>query len=100
MKLVIAAMVASTAIVLAAPAHADTDDTAYLNALHQQGISDDNGDQGLVKFGHMVCGALAEGYSENALIGIGDLHGTRLSSDGVRVLVKSAEAAYCPQYIK
>lgn len=81
-------------------AHADTDDADYLNALHNQGISDDKGDQELIKLGHKLCVLLGDGYSENALFGIGDLHGTRLSSNDVRVLVKSAEAAYCPQYIR
>ena len=98
MKLAITA--AALAVAFAAPAHADIDDDDFLNALHNQGISSDKGDQFLIKFGHNICGALADGYSENALIGIGDLHGTRLSSDDVRVLVKSAEAAYCPQYIR
>lgn len=92
---VLAALMLSSGI-----AHADTDDTDFLNALHRQGISNDKGDQEMIKLGHMMCGLLGDGYSENALIGLGDLHGTRLSSDDVRVLVKSAEAAYCPQYIR
>jgi hypothetical protein len=81
-------------------AHADSDDTDFLNALHKQGFSDSDGDRGLIKLGHMICNLLGDGYSENALIGMGDLHGTKMSPDDVKVLVKSSEAAYCPEYIR
>jgi hypothetical protein len=37
---------------------------------------------------------LGDGYSQDALIDMGELHGTKMSDDDVKVLVKSAEAAY------
>jgi hypothetical protein len=36
---------------------------------------------------------LGDGYSQDALIDMGELHGTKMSDDDVKVLVKSAEAA-------
>ncbi len=31
---------------------------------------------------------------------MGELHGTKMSGDDLKVVVKSAEAAYCPEYIQ
>jgi hypothetical protein len=90
-----AALMLSTGI-----AHADPEDSYFLAAVHKQGIEDDEGDAGLIKLGHMMCGLRADGYSTNALIQMGQLHGTKLSGDDVKVVVQSAEAAYCPQYIE
>jgi hypothetical protein len=80
-------------------AHADTDDDDFLRALHQQGIKDTGGDQAMVKLGRMICDLRADGYSENALMGMGKLHGNSMSDDDVKVIVSSAEAAYCPEDI-
>jgi len=80
-------------------AHADSDDDDFLRALHQQGIKDAGGDQAMIKLGRMICDLRADGYSENALKGMGKLHGNSMSDQDVKVIVSSAEAAYCPEYI-
>jgi hypothetical protein len=90
----------AAAVALAPAAHADSDDTAFLRAIHGDGITDDGGDQDLIKLGHSVCTLLGAGYTTNALVAMGSLHATRVSRDDERVLVQSAEAAYCPEYIQ
>ncbi len=81
-------------------AHADSDDDDFLCALHKQGITNQFGDWGLVNLGHMICDQRAEGYSENAIMSMGKLHGNKMTDQDVKVIVSSAEAAYCPEYIQ
>jgi hypothetical protein len=82
-------------------AHADSDDdAAFLKAMHQQGITASGGDQTLIKIGRMTCTFLGEGYSTNALIAEGKLYGNSMSAADAKVVVESAEAAYCPEYIQ
>src|SRR5271156_3730553 len=83
----------------AAPAHADTDDSEFLNAVRNYGITDSAGNQALINLGHMMCNLLGDGYSTNALVDVGELHASKLSAGDVKFLVQSAEAAYCPEYI-
>jgi hypothetical protein len=47
----------------------------------------------------MTCQFRSEGYSENALIDIAKLAGNSMSEQDAKVIVTSAEAAYCPEYI-
>ncbi len=79
---------------------ADSDDDDFLCALHKQGITNQFGDQGLINLGHMICDQRAEGYSENAIMSMGKLHGNKMTGQDVKVIVSSAEAAYCPEYIQ
>jgi len=96
--LLIAAAIAATAC--APSVHADDTDTTYLNALHGHGISNQNGDAGLIDLAHKVCAALADGISMNALEDAGDMNERNgLSDDDVKVIVKDAAASYCPEYI-
>jgi hypothetical protein len=94
------ASLAIASLAFAAPAHAD-DDTAYLSALHKRGISMSDGDAGLIKYGHMVCGLLSDGYSMDALEAMADLHERNgISDDDVKFMIKAAAASYCPDYIR
>ncbi|MGA8548009.1 MAG: DUF732 domain-containing protein [Mycobacterium sp.] len=84
------------------PAWADPDaDAAYLNALHRQGIQPTSGsDASLIAAGHEICEQLAAGYSMNAVMAQGEIYaGHGITEDDVKVIVRSAAAAYCPQYI-
>jgi Protein of unknown function (DUF732) len=83
-------------------AHADSDDdTTYLTAIHNHGITDKAGDSALISFGHSVCKALAAGYSMNALEDMGDMNERNgLSDDDVKFLIKAAAATYCPESIQ
>ena len=101
-RAVLIAAASSTTLVLSSGiAHADIDeDAAFLRALHKQGISSSAGDSDLIKIGHLVCDLRSEGYSENALIKMGTLHANGMSDQDEQVLVTSAEAAYCPEYIQ
>ena len=88
----------ATALMLSSGiAHADSNDDDFLRALHKQGIK--GTDQALIKIGHVVCDMRSEGYSENAVMSFGKLHGNDMSDADVKVIVNSAEAAYCPEYI-
>jgi hypothetical protein len=84
-----------------ATASADpSDDAAFLRALHKQGITAKGGDpQEMIKLGHMLCDLRGKGYSENSLVSMGKLYGNDMSDQDVKVIVTSAEAAYCPEYI-
>jgi len=95
------ALAATATFVAAAPVcHADSTDDAFLSAMHRHGIGNDKGDAGMIDFAHTICGVLADGYSMNSLLGMGDLYAKRLTPDDVRFLVQTSAAAYCPQYIR
>jgi hypothetical protein len=57
----------SAVIVLAAPAHADSDDDVFLKAIHGHGPTNSGGDQQLIKLSHMPCDLLGQDCSMNAL---------------------------------
>ncbi|OIN79790.1 DUF732 domain-containing protein [Mycobacterium malmoense] len=86
----------------AAPlARADDTDTTFLDALHNHGISNEKGDQELIGLGHSICNLLADGYSMNSIVDMGDLHERHgMSDDDVRFLVRTSAASYCPEYIE
>jgi Protein of unknown function (DUF732) len=91
----------ATAIMLSSViAHADSEDDAFLRALREQGLTAQGGGQTMIKIGHMVCDLRRDGYSENAAIGMAKLNGNSFSDQDAKVLVTSAEAAYCPEYIQ
>jgi hypothetical protein len=92
---VLAALMLSNGI-----AHADFEDDKFLAAVHKQGITAQGGDPTLIKIAHMMCTLLGEGYSTHALIQMGKLNGNNMSADDTKVVVESAEAAYCPEYIQ
>jgi hypothetical protein len=54
----------------------------------------------LINLGHEICDQRAEGYSENAVMSWGKSHGNKMTDQDVKVIVNSAEAAYCPEYIE
>jgi hypothetical protein len=89
----------SAVIVLAAPAHADSDDDVFLKAIYAHGLTNSGGDQQFIKLGHMTCDLLGQGYSLNALASMTQLHGNSMSADDSKFLVQTSAAAYCPQYI-
>jgi hypothetical protein len=63
-------------------------------------FSAQGGDQTLIKIGHMTSDLRSDCYSENATIGMAKLNGNSFSDQDAKVLVTSAEAAYCPEYIR
>jgi|SRR6516162_9713458 len=95
-----AILAALVALMLSGCAHSDSDDDDFLGALHKQGITNQFGDQGLINLGHEICDQRAEGYSENAVMSWGKSHGNKMTDQDVKVIVNSAEAAYCPEYIE
>jgi hypothetical protein len=72
----------------------------YLHALHKQGITATGCDQTMIKLGHMICDLRSDGYSENSAISMAKLHGNSMTDQDAKVIVTSAEAAYCPEYIQ
>lgn len=96
--LVVAALFAA-ATGLATPARAGDDDTAFLDAAHDRGITMEHGDQELISFAHNVCRLLADGYGMNALVDSDELHEANgISDDDVTFMVQAAAASYCPEY--
>jgi hypothetical protein len=82
-------------------AFADSTDSAFLAAMHRHGITDANGDAGMIKFGHIICDMLTEGYSMNSLLDMGDLYAKNgLSPSDVKFMIETSAAAYCPEEIR
>ena len=85
-------------------AHADGADDAFLNAVHGQGITDTSGgDRSLINYGHTICTRRAAGDSESWIIEMlppPPVQGGYYGRNTLRVIVHSAEAAYCPEYIQ
>jgi len=81
------------------PDHPDTTDAAFLRAVHNHGIKSTAGE--LVEPGHSICGLLADGYSMNANMGMGNLYaGSGMTPDDVKFVVQTSAAAYCPEYVQ
>jgi Protein of unknown function (DUF732) len=91
-----------TALFFSVPARADADDDAdFLRAMHSHGITSKGGDSALISGAHGLCGLLYGGYTVQGLIYMGDLHERNgMSDDDVAFLVRTAVAAYCPEYLK
>lgn len=95
-----AALLAAALSFLVIPsAHADDNDTAFLNALRNQGISSAKGDQSLINMGHKMCALLAQGRSMDSIVGMLQSHErSGMTDDDVRFLVRTSAASYCPEY--
>ncbi len=96
------ALVALAALTLSnGIARADSNDQAFLNALSNGGVSATSGNQSdLTKVGHAVCTLRSAGYSENAVIQITKLKNAGFTPSVATLVIQSAEAAYCPEYIQ
>jgi hypothetical protein len=90
MKTILAGAALVAAVALAAPAHADSDDYAFLNALHRHGITEK---EALIRYAQGVCGLLDHGYTVDGLVA--QTNGVRDAD--MKYLIKTAEASYCPQ---
>ncbi|WP_169714640.1 DUF732 domain-containing protein [Mycobacterium celatum] len=75
------------------PAHADSQDDAYLKALAAVGITDYSSDT-LVTAGHMVCAYKTAGaapwQTQNGLMGYG------IAPQDLDAVANAAVSAYCP----
>ena len=90
---------AALTLMVVPPAHADNNDTAFLDALHNRGIQNSKGDQGLINMGHKICGLLAQGRSMDSIVNMAQSHERNgMTDDDVRFLVRTSAASYCPQY--
>ncbi len=95
-----AALLAAALFLVVIPsARADDNDTAFLNALREQGISSAKGDQGLINMGHKICALLAQGRSTDSIVGMFQSHERNgMTDDDVRFLVRTSATSYCPEY--
>ena len=99
MKRTVALLAAALSLLVIPPAHADNNNTAFLDALHNQGISTAKGDQGLINMGHRICDLLAQGRNMDWIVGMAQSHERNGMTDGdVRFLVRTSATSYCPQY--
>lgn len=106
MRVLFAPVVALTAIVLAAPAHAEpgvveasaVDPTDFITSLHQVGIAFDDPAQA-VAAGQAVCGLAANG--ESGLELLTDLREANpaLTISGAAQFAAIAAKTYCPQQL-
>jgi hypothetical protein len=84
-----------------ATAHADSQDTVFLRAIHGRGISSDKGDGFMIQMAYNVCETLAEGMSMNGLTQALSLHNRNgMTTADTAFFVQTSAAAYCPQYIR
>jgi hypothetical protein len=84
------------AVLCAAVAHADDDDALFLSTVkhHIFGITNSEGDTGLIKLGHAVCGELEKGRSRASMH---DYFTARNWSDSdASWFITASVAAYCP----
>jgi Protein of unknown function (DUF732) len=89
------ALIASAAVLFsAAPAHADAQDDAYLNALGAHGLSTQYPPDKLIAAGHRACTYRSAGaapwQTQDGLVGQG------IAPQDVDAVVSSAISAYCP----
>jgi hypothetical protein len=87
-----------SAVFLAAPAHADSSDDAFLKAIQGHGITATS-DQAMITIGHVVCNEFGKGKSPNAIVAELELYGNQMSESDAKFVVQTASAAYCPEYI-
>lgn len=86
---------AVVSIGVAVPAHADSDDDAFLAALNQAGISYSSPDKA-IKAGQKVCDLASSGTSQLDIIrDIRDLNPSFTMASAAK-FAKAAASAYCP----
>ncbi|OBG26351.1 DUF732 domain-containing protein [Mycobacterium sp. E3198] len=99
MTRIAALLAAALALTVIPTAHADDNDTSFVNALHNQGISSAKGDQGLINMGHKICALLAQGRSMDSIVGMVQSHERNgMTDDDIRFLVRTSATSYCPEY--
>ncbi|MGH3551092.1 MAG: DUF732 domain-containing protein [Mycobacterium sp.] len=103
MRLLLAVLGVSTAIGLAAPAYGDPgasggDDTGFLAALRQVGISYPSPDQA-VGAGRSVCGCLNNGESGLELVHDLKTHNPGFTMEDASDFAMIAAKFYCPQQL-
>jgi Protein of unknown function (DUF732) len=99
MKRTAALVTAALSFMVIPPAHADNNDTAFLDALHNRGIQNSKGDPGLINMGHKICGLLGQGRSMDSIVSMSQSHERNgMTDDDVRFLVQTSAASYCPQF--
>ncbi|MBV8785978.1 MAG: DUF732 domain-containing protein [Mycobacterium sp.] len=81
---------------MAIPAHADSDDDAFLAALNKAGITYQNSDRA-IKAGQKVCDLANSGTSQLDIIR--DVHelNPAFTSAKAALFVQAAASAYCPE---
>ena len=93
-RTIAAALMASAAVLISgAPAHADAQDDAYLNALGAHGLTTQYPSDKLITAGHLVCSLQSAGaapwQTQNGLMGEG------IAPQDIDAVVSSAIGAYC-----
>lgn len=73
-------------------------DNIYLNLLKEGGVSIYS-TSAAIDYGHVICGARAHGISESRAIEIEATSHPEMGWQASPLQVKSAETAYCPQYL-
>ena len=94
----LAAAALAGAVGVASPASANTSDQAFLQVLHQRGISHDSGDALMIGAGHDVCTNMDHGYTATQEIST-IYRVSQLSWSDSGYFVGASIAAYCPEYI-
>jgi hypothetical protein len=93
------AALATVGIALAAPATADSNDDAYLIALHNVGIANSTGDQALIVQGHEIAYDLEHGtrtpMAEANFLYV--ITGSTFGTDDAQNMVRIATHYYAPE---
>ena len=90
------------ALVVAAPAHADSNDNLYIDTLTTAGVGCnhgfdcDNGNQTMVQIGHAICKELDDGRAAVSVEAQIMRSKPGFGSDQAAALVGAAEQFYCP----
>lgn len=98
-SVVVALVILSRADNYTPPAGVSDTDAAFLTAIHEHGITNDDGDPALISLAHGMCGQLGSGQSIEGIAEHWSLTSQRMSADSARFYVRTAAAAYCPQHL-
>ncbi|OBH28898.1 hypothetical protein A5692_22145 [Mycobacterium sp. E342] len=91
-----AAALASTAVLLAAPASADPNDDSFIAELQRHGVVfTDRG--AAIAAGHDMCAGLDKSRTPSSLV-VGVARATDLSAREAAFLLGASVASYCPQH--
>jgi hypothetical protein len=82
------------------PAGASRDDVAFLNAMSEHRISNEDGSQAQIDLAHQMCGLLGAGMTVDGLSKHFSLSHKNLSPDEMRWFIETSAASYCPQYLR
>jgi hypothetical protein len=99
MKRLVVLLGVTSALGLAAPAHADPGDASFIEALNKAGISF-NDPGAAVEAGHTTCDLISQGKPGLQVVQLVQQQNSGISTTSAAKFTAIAVSAYCPQYVQ